>query len=58
MAPSLDRNDLAWIEMFLRKVVVHGDDQEHLFRVTDKVRSLIERGTSGTLGRSSERAVA
>lgn len=58
MAPSLNRNDLAWIELFLRKVVVHGDDQEHLFRVTDKVRVLLERGVHGASGRFEERAVA
>lgn len=49
---SLTTLDLQWIRHFLNRCVVHGDDQEQLFRIVAQLDFLLERGNNGITGQT------
>lgn len=55
---GLTRLDLLWIKALLGKVVVHGTEQDELFRVTEKINHILERNTHGTAGQTEPRNAA
>lgn len=57
MPEPLGALDLHWIRNLLSRCVVHGDEQDQLFRIVRKIDHILERGTHGTV-REPERSTA
>lgn len=49
--------DLHWIRNFLSRCVVHGEEQDQLFRIVRKIDLILGRGDYGTV-REPERSTA
>lgn len=59
MPDQIGRLDLMWIRTFLTRCVVHGTDQDELFRVVTKIDKLLERkNQNGTVRESEPRTAA
>lgn len=57
MPEQLGALDLHWIRNLLSRCVVHGDEQDQLFRIVTKIDLILGRGEHGTV-REPERSTA